>query len=1185
MSRIHANNYITTLNGAITNSATSLVVTSNTGFPSIGAGVVANLTLQNGSAIEIVKATAISGSTVTIVRAQEGTTAQAFANGSTVSIRPTADSFDRKADSDSPTFTGTVVLPSTTSIGSTTSTELSYVHGVTSAIQTQLNALGGVVSSGTINQLAYYAATGSSVSGLATAANGILATDGSSVPSITSTLPSAVQLNITALGTMSQVINMNTHQINGVVDPTSSQDAATKNYVDTVVTGLNPQVAVNYASTTAFTVTYSNGSSGVGATLTNADTQAVFSIDGSSPAVGKRILIKDQSSQLQNGVYTVTNVGSVSTNWVLTRAADFNTPTTITDSGMIPVISGTTNAGTGWLETANITAVGTDSIIFVQFGQTAGTIPVTGGGTGLTGANQGDLLYGSASNTLSTLAKDTNSTRYLSNTGTSNNPAWAQINLSNGVTNTLGTSNGGTGVTSVTISPTASSFAGWDSHSNLSSNSFLSGYTTTATAAATTTLTVSSTQQQYFTGTTTQTVVLPVTSTLALGQSFIVVNNSTGAVTVQSSGANTISTLTAGTVGTFTCILTSGTTAASWNATASYSSNGNVIGAASSTDKAIAIFNGTGGLTIQNSTITIPSSNTISLISALKDTNGNQFLGATATGTAVNYINLTNSAAGSDPSIQPAGSDSNRALALQGKGTKGVLISGTTKKLTVDAIDIWVGSQAVASNTAVGTQALQGTNNASATDNTAMGNLAGTAITTGAQNTCIGSLAGTAISGTTGANNTAIGYNAIAGVVGGGKNTAIGSGAGVSGATGGATLNGSGTDNTLIGYRATCDTNSSVGCIAIGEDAVAAKSTGSTSGTNGPGIAIGSAAALVGFRGDGSIFPGNLWRVKVNGTHYMIPLAADGSTALPVANGGTNVTSVTTSPTASSFAGWDANSNLSTNNILTGYATTATSAGTKTLTVTSKRAQVYTGTTTHTQVMPDVSTLAQGTLYITTNLSTGVVTVQSSGTNTIQAMAANTTLILQSNATSGTSASVWDVVEYVPAASDITGSGSLVRATSPTLVTPTLGAASATSINFGQTNSLSYYDSASFTPGIKFGGGNTGITYTTQTGYYTRVGNLVTFTLFILLSSKGSSTGAATITGLPFATHNSASLYNLFSLYIENVTFTGNPICYASSNSSTINLVTLVSGAGSSALADTNFTNTSDLIISGSYSI
>ena len=117
-----------------------------------------------------------------------------------------------------------------------------------------------------------------------------------------------------------------------------------------------------------------------------------------------------------------------------------------------------------------------------------------------------------------------------------------------------------------TATPTSSTIPRWDAHVNMSANNFLAGFASTATAAATTTLTVSSAYNQYFTGTTTQTAVLPVTSTLALGFPFRVINNSTGVVTVQSSGANTIQAMAPGSALLLTCILTSGTTAASWDA-------------------------------------------------------------------------------------------------------------------------------------------------------------------------------------------------------------------------------------------------------------------------------------------------------------------------------------------------------------------------------------------------------------------------------------------------------------------------------------------------------------------------------------------------------------------------------------------------------------------------------------------
>lgn len=118
------------------------------------------------------------------------------------------------------------------------------------------------------------------------------------------------------------------------------------------------------------------------------------------------------------------------------------------------------------------------------------------------------------------------------------------------------------------------SLASIDDSGNLNVNNTNQGYTTTATAAGTTTLTVGSTFLQYFTGSTTQTVVLPVTSTLVLGQRFMVVNNSSGAVTVNSSGSNLVASVPASSSVVVTCILTSGTSEASWNAAASSGSVG-----------------------------------------------------------------------------------------------------------------------------------------------------------------------------------------------------------------------------------------------------------------------------------------------------------------------------------------------------------------------------------------------------------------------------------------------------------------------------------------------------------------------------------------------------------------------------------------------------------------------------------
>lgn len=98
MTRLHVNNFVTTLDGDISSGTTSIVITNATGFPAVGAGVTANVTIANGSTIEIVTCTAISGTTLTVTRGAESTTPSAFVSGSIVSIRPTADSVDRKAD-------------------------------------------------------------------------------------------------------------------------------------------------------------------------------------------------------------------------------------------------------------------------------------------------------------------------------------------------------------------------------------------------------------------------------------------------------------------------------------------------------------------------------------------------------------------------------------------------------------------------------------------------------------------------------------------------------------------------------------------------------------------------------------------------------------------------------------------------------------------------------------------------------------------------------------------------------------------------------------------------------------------------------------------------------------------------------------------------------------------------------
>jgi len=123
------------------------------------------------------------------------------------------------------------------------------------------------------------------------------------------------------------------------------------------------------ATTANLTAIYSNGISGVGATLTNSGTQATLSIDGITLAVGNRVLVKDQATGLQNGVYTVTNTGSVSTNWILTRVSDYDVPAQIVRGNIVSVISGTISGASLWMLISTITTIGTDSFTFAKTNQ------------------------------------------------------------------------------------------------------------------------------------------------------------------------------------------------------------------------------------------------------------------------------------------------------------------------------------------------------------------------------------------------------------------------------------------------------------------------------------------------------------------------------------------------------------------------------------------------------------------------------------------------------------------------------------------------------------------------------------------------------------------------------------------------------------------------------------------------
>ncbi len=199
--------------------------------------------------------------------------------------------------------------------------------------------------------------TGALTSVSAGAAGTVLVGQGSGSAPIFTASPSVTSITITAT-------------------PVNSTDGANKAYVDSISAGLIFKQTCYLSTTGALTATYYNGTNndGIGATLTNSGALAAFLVDGTAASVNSRILVKDQVTSAQNGIYVVTVLGdNVSTTWVLTRATDWNQVSQMQAGDIVPVQTGVLNASTTWLQTANVTTVGTSSINFSQFSYAAST--------------------------------------------------------------------------------------------------------------------------------------------------------------------------------------------------------------------------------------------------------------------------------------------------------------------------------------------------------------------------------------------------------------------------------------------------------------------------------------------------------------------------------------------------------------------------------------------------------------------------------------------------------------------------------------------------------------------------------------------------------------------------------------------------------------------------------------------
>jgi hypothetical protein len=132
-------------------------------------------------------------------------------------------------------------------------------------------------------------------------------------------------------------------------------------------------------------------------------------------------------------------------------------------------------------------------------------------------------------------------------------------------------------------------------------------------------------------------------------------------------------------------------------------------------------------------------------------------------------------------------------------------------------------------------------------------------------------------------------------------------------------------------------------------------------------------------------------------------------------------------------------------------------------------------------------------------------------------------------------------------------------------------------------NALDDYEEGTWTMGVSFGGNTTGITYSVSTGTYTKIGRQVTVNGYLQLTSKGTATGSAKFTGLPFTIANFNENYSVPSLRYTSVTFLNQFQAEGGVGTTTIDLTQITNLGASSLLNDTNFANNSSIIISFTY--
>jgi len=182
----------------------------------------------------------------------------------------------------------------------------------------------------------------------------------------------AATMALDDIGVPDADVSLNSHKITSLATPTATGDGATKGYVDGVATGLDLKESCRVATAAALPACTAAGS-GVGKTLT-INAVGILTVDGVATVLNDRILVKNQVTGTDNGIYKVTTEGTAGIAAVLTRATDFDQDAEVTAGAYSFIEEGTTLADQGWvLTTNNPITVDTTALVFGQFSSAGGT--------------------------------------------------------------------------------------------------------------------------------------------------------------------------------------------------------------------------------------------------------------------------------------------------------------------------------------------------------------------------------------------------------------------------------------------------------------------------------------------------------------------------------------------------------------------------------------------------------------------------------------------------------------------------------------------------------------------------------------------------------------------------------------------------------------------------------------------